>query len=103
MVGYPDGPIVYGMDFLDSQVGLVAGAILNGLKGIYRTVDGGRTWTLVYQGLVNDVAFLTSSVAVAAQADRMLRSTDQGQTWTDVTGPVMSGQSGFATATVVVK
>ena len=67
-------------DFADAQTGLGAGP-----AGIFRSGDGGATFTSVFAGEGHDVAFLSTSVAVAIVDSSLLRSTDGGQTWT-VTG-----------------
>lgn len=87
LLGYPDAPIVYGMDFWDAQAGLIAGNQLSIGNGIFKSTDGGSAWTRKYDGYVNDVAFLDGAVAVAAGNDRLLRSSDGGETWVAVTPP----------------
>lgn len=87
LLGYPDAPIVYGMDFWDAQAGLIAGNHVSIGNGIFKSSDGGRTWTRKYEGYANDVAFLDGEVAVAAGNDRLLRSSDRGETWVAVTPP----------------
>ncbi len=88
---YPECPVIYGMDFRDEDLGLVAGNQLGngGGLGIYRSTDGGEDWTKVLSETVNDVQFLTANVALAtAVLERQIyRSTDAGLTWVPFTPP----------------
>ncbi len=54
-------------------------------SAIFRTADGGATFTSVYDGNAMDVAFLTGSVAVAIVDSSFMRSSDGGVTWVPVT------------------
>jgi photosystem II stability/assembly factor-like uncharacterized protein len=87
--GYPNCPVIYGMDFRDESVGLVAGNdIIDHTYGIFRTTDGGQTWAQTLDGICNDVVFLDDNTAIAASVDdqQMYKSTDAGQTWTAWSG-----------------
>lgn len=75
----PNG--MYAFDFSDNLNGLGASD-----NGIYRTTDGGNTFTLVYSGNTNAVAFLSSTIAVGITNDTFIRSTDGGGSW-NITGP----------------
>ncbi len=82
--GYPTCPVMYGMDFRDASLGLVAGNQLSGGGlGIYRTNDGGVSWARVLAQTTNDVDFMTANRAIAAVVGdlRIYESTDAGQTW----------------------
>jgi len=82
---YPDCPVIYGMDFLDANTGLVAGhQIPSNQNGIFKTNDGGQTWQLKHFGLVSKAIFLTDSIALAADGTSIIRSTDGGETWSAV-------------------
>jgi photosystem II stability/assembly factor-like uncharacterized protein len=50
--------------------------------GLYRTTDGGATFSLVEAGAAEAVAYLSATVAVAIVDDTLLRSSDGGATWT---------------------
>jgi photosystem II stability/assembly factor-like uncharacterized protein len=83
--GYPDCPIMYGMDFRDANLGLVAGDHLSLGTGIYRTTDGGRTWSRRLTGIFNDVVFMDANTALAAaNTGAIYRSTDAGNSWTQI-------------------
>ena len=71
----PEGMAAF--SFADDLTGLGVAA-----TGLYRTTDGGETFTLVAAGVADAVAFLSSTVAVAIVDDSLLRSTDGGVTWT---------------------
>jgi photosystem II stability/assembly factor-like uncharacterized protein len=70
---------------LDSQV-LLAAAGNNAYKdfgGVYRTDNGGQSWTSVARGQFHSVEFSMSDpdIAYAASADAFLRSEDGGKSW----------------------
>lgn len=71
----PDG--LFDFDFADGQTGLGVSP-----SGVYRTTDGGATFTLVQPGDAVAVAFLTADLAVAIVDGAFARSTDGGLTWT---------------------
>jgi photosystem II stability/assembly factor-like uncharacterized protein len=62
--------------------------------GVFRSSDGGQTWTQVFRGLPDDLvgdlvvpASPSGTVFVMAPYRGFFRSRDQGETWTDVTPP----------------
>jgi photosystem II stability/assembly factor-like uncharacterized protein len=67
---------LFAFDFVSESVGLGAGP-----TGIYRTTDGGATFTIVQAGGAVDVAFLSPAVAVGIVDGTFMRSTDDGATW----------------------
>jgi len=71
----PNG--LFRFSFTDTQTGLGVSA-----SGIYRTADGGATFTPVQAGAATDVAFLSPTVAVGIVGGSFVRSTDGGLTWT---------------------
>lgn len=68
---------MFGFDFVDNQTGLGVSD-----TGIYRTTDGGTTFTQVHASPATTVAFLTAAVAVGISNGSFIRSTDGGSTWT---------------------
>jgi photosystem II stability/assembly factor-like uncharacterized protein len=68
---------IFSFDFADFTTGLGVSE-----TGIYRTTDGGGTFTLVHSGDAEAVAFLSNSVAVGIVDGAFVYSTDGGQTWT---------------------
>ena len=73
----PEGMFTFA--FADAQNGIGAAT-----SGVYRTTDGGVTFTLVQSGDAAAVAFLSGSVALAIVDDNFMRSTDGGATWSTV-------------------
>ena len=71
----PEG--IDAFEFADDLTGLGVSA-----NGLFRTSDGGDTFTLVRAGVAADVEFLQPTVAVAIVDDGLVRSTDGGLTWT---------------------
>jgi hypothetical protein len=54
--------------------------------GIYKTTNGGTTWTQVLTGSMKDVKFKPGDPSVIyAVSDQFYKSTDTGTTWTQVT------------------
>jgi photosystem II stability/assembly factor-like uncharacterized protein len=64
-------------DFADNLIGLGASD-----SAIFRTSNGGTTFTAVYDGSASDVAFLSGTVAVAIVDSTFVRSTNGGNNWT---------------------
>ena len=77
---------MFAFDFIDNQTGL---GISN--NGIYRTIDGGATFTIVHTGDAKAVAFLSSTLVVGVIDSTFKRSTDGGLTWT--TGTTTEGKN----------
>jgi photosystem II stability/assembly factor-like uncharacterized protein len=79
---YPDAPIVYGMDFKDANTGLVCGYHIGTDKsGVFKTSDGGVTWSHKWEGFINDAVWLDSNVVLACGDTSIYRSTNAGETW----------------------
>jgi photosystem II stability/assembly factor-like uncharacterized protein len=98
--GYPDSPIVFGMDFRDEQVGLAGGirSTPHHDEAIYRTEDGGATWSVVHDQPTNDVMWLDQTTAIAIIGDTIYRSTDEGRTWGPYSFGVLTGLGDMARA-----
>jgi photosystem II stability/assembly factor-like uncharacterized protein len=97
---YPDAPIVFGMDFRDADVGLAAGIRTSPWNdgGVYRSEDGGRSWSLVADILANDVLWLDELTAVAVGGQEVWRSDDAGFNWYVASGGVDTGLAEVARA-----
>jgi photosystem II stability/assembly factor-like uncharacterized protein len=90
--GYPSCPVMYGMDFRDSNVGLVVGGIAGGNDyGIFKTTNGGQTWILKDQGAGNDVIWTSNTRAIADLGTTMRESTDSGETWHEIGFGITTG------------
>ncbi|MGE0480867.1 MAG: YCF48-related protein, partial [Phycisphaerae bacterium] len=79
---YPDAPIVYELSFADELVGVASGhrSTPHHDSGIYRTTDGGWTWTLVHDAGGPFVRLDAQSIICPTGID-VVRSDDGGQTW----------------------
>lgn len=85
-------PIVYCMDFVDANVGLVGGTrIQPDDQGIYRTTDAGANWTRVYGDSANDIVWLDSTTAIATVGSTIVRSLNSGVTWTVISAGITTG------------
>ncbi len=82
-------------DFADDLTGLGVSA-----TGIYRTTDGGATFSPVHAGDATAAAFLSASVAVGIVDGVFVRSTDGGITWT--VGVTADGRSRLVAVTADV-
>lgn len=68
---------MHAFDFANAQTGLGIAS-----TGIYRTTNGGTSFSLVMAGNAEAITFLSSSVAVAIVNDSFARSTNGGLNWT---------------------
>lgn len=90
--GYPACPIMYSMDFRDSQVGLVGGYHAGLVQdGIWKTTDGGITWTRKHSSASNAVIWMSSQTAVASIGTAIYRSTNAGESWSFFGGGITTG------------
>lgn len=78
---YPDCPSFTGMDFLDLNTGLGSGGRPSFESGVFKTTNGGSTWTLKLEIGTEDVLYLSPTIAIAATANGVYRSEDSGETW----------------------
>ena len=76
---------MFAFDFADTLTGLGVAD-----SGLYRTANGGTTFTRVRSGPVRVVEFLTSIAAVGIADSTFIRSTDGGETWS--TGTLTNGR-----------
>ncbi|HEY6435699.1 MAG TPA: hypothetical protein VIY47_03850, partial [Ignavibacteriaceae bacterium] len=67
---------IFAFDFIDSQIGLGVSE-----TGVFRTTDGGNTFTTVISGDATSAVFLSSSSAVCIVNGIFNFSTDGGLTW----------------------
>jgi len=72
---------------LDSKTYLVGCGLSGGLTGIYRTADGGKTWKQVSDGggALRPLQAADGSIYWSSAGNgQLVRSTDDGKTWTEV-------------------
>ena len=67
-----------------------AGWLRGTTSGIYRTEDGGATWTKVNDQGPSGRPLVTADGAIYWQGGGLLKSTDKGKTWNKLGGPVRS-------------
>ncbi len=69
-------------------------------NGIYRSIDGGSSWTQVFSGhnCKDIVMHPTNSNIIYAAGTNFYRSLDNGQTWTQITAGVPTGVQRLALA-----
>lgn len=77
------------ISFKDNNEGLLCGGAKNGSGIIYKTLDGGENWTMVFHSdslSVNDVFYLDDSVVYACGDSLLfLKSINGGNTWEIIT------------------
>jgi photosystem II stability/assembly factor-like uncharacterized protein len=96
---YPTCPVIFGMDFKDSNVGLVGGLLPgSSTEGIFRTTDGGQTWILKSSVAANDVVWMSPTRAIADQGTTIRQSVDAGETWHTIALGITSGLVSMARA-----
>ena len=89
VTGLPSNFSAFSIDFLDSNLGFVAGHV-NGVAGLYRTINGGGGWTVVTAtglptAVINDLHWVDAQVCLAAfLAHGIYRTTDGGASWLQV-------------------
>ena len=94
MSGSPSCPVIYGMDFRDAQVGLAGGnrvSAKDGGPGIFKTTDAGVTWVRKFSESANDVLWLNSTTAIAIVGVSIYRSTNSGETWSEISSQISTG------------
>lgn len=92
--GYPSCPVMYGMDFRDTLVGLCGGdrvSTTDGGPGIFKTTDAGVTWVRKFSQSANDVLWLDNTTAIAIVGTSIYRSTNSGDTWSLISSQIFTG------------
>jgi photosystem II stability/assembly factor-like uncharacterized protein len=88
--GYPTCPIMFGMDFLNAQTGLVCG-LGQSADGIFKTTDGGSTWTIKLSLITNDVIWMNQNIALATVGTSIYQSVNAGDSWTEIFSGISTG------------
>ena len=90
--GYPNCPVMFGMDFRDANVGLAGGVVPSSSEyGIFKTTDGGRTWFKKAATAANDIIWMTPTRAIADEGTTIRHSLDAGETWQTIAFGVGTG------------
>ena len=88
--GDPTCPVIWGMAFKDGNIGIVGGSIQFGANGMFKTTNGGATWTRKYTGDCNTILYMSGTEWLSVDRKTMLRSTNDGETWFPI-GTIDSG------------
>jgi len=90
--GYPNCPVMFGMDFRDANVGLAGGVVPSSSEyGIFKTTDGGRTWAKKAATSANDIIWMTPTRAIADEGTTIRHSLDAGESWQTIAFGVSTG------------
>jgi photosystem II stability/assembly factor-like uncharacterized protein len=102
---YPNCPVIYGMSFRDATTGLVSGDLVSTSEvGVFKTTNGGTSWTRTLPQGSNDVIWITPSTALATSGTTIFRSTNAGDSWIGTGASIPTGLLDLAlvTPTIVV-
>ena len=89
----------YGVFFVSENLGFVVGKVATGIDVIYKTTDGGGSWTETlgqFGETLQDVFFINGNQGAVVGDDMVIAyTTDNGTTWNDATlNGVPSGNEG---------
>jgi len=85
----------YDIKFLDENTGVAVGGNKenDAIETIIKTEDGGASWSIISDRMspcLRSISFIgTSSVFAVGNSGTILKSSDQGDTWTTITPPEM--------------
>jgi photosystem II stability/assembly factor-like uncharacterized protein len=80
--GWPTCPVIYSMAFRDANVGVVGGNMAGtGQSGIYKTTDGGATWSVKHDVPANELIWLGGNTVIGIAGEHVIRSDNAGDTW----------------------
>jgi photosystem II stability/assembly factor-like uncharacterized protein len=78
----------YFLEYTDSLTFYVGGGDVNGGGQIYKSIDGGQSWALLYDNpsiTLRDLDFVNDSLAFAVgRTGKIIKTTDAGQTWSNL-------------------
>ncbi|MEJ1239331.1 T9SS type A sorting domain-containing protein [Chryseolinea sp. T2] len=58
--------------------------------GVYKSIDDGKTWTLINNNIVLTMAVRNNEIYAAALTGALYHSSDSGKTWSDIKGNIPS-------------
>ncbi len=92
--GYPDCPVMYGADYRDPLVGIAGGWLpKTDADGIFKTIDGGKTWDQTHPKSANTVLWMDSNRVIADEGTTVLESLDAGDSWHTIASGIWTGFS----------
>lgn len=88
-IGKGSGDLWRRLDFTDINTGYFFPSLWLGGKNIYKTTDGGFTWSLTnYDGYVWVMRFFNNDIGIASPSgNQIMRTLDGGQTWDTFSSP----------------
>lgn len=90
--GSPNCPVIYGMSFRDTAVGLVSGNLISSSEvGVFKTTNGGQSWSRKLAIGSNDVIWIDVNTALATVGLTAYRSTNAGDNWTPTGASIPTG------------
>jgi len=87
---YPSFRNVYDIEFFGTQLGLMCvGSDTPGANGVYRTTNGGQSWTQVWSGAAGDILWLNATTVIVDTnfGTTLIRSTNGGQSFVTLNPP----------------
>jgi photosystem II stability/assembly factor-like uncharacterized protein len=91
----PNSGRLWAVFFVDVDTGLVAGGTTGGDAQLWKTINGGNSWTSVsttgVENPIEDMHWMDSSTGIVVNRDGAYRTTDGGTLWTQVVADRIRG------------
>jgi len=83
------------LDFVNEQTGWAVEKKSNGYS-LVKSIDGGRSWTQQLAGTdaISSIQFFDTNTGYIRQGDMLLKTSDGGDTWADITPPTNNSPYG---------